>query len=212
MVVNLPMTMSASAANSVDETIAADAVHDPFADTADEVLADYTVSGHAGAFSALVARHSTRYYHVAYRLVLNQQDAEDIVQTAFVKLWQGKARWKAGKKAKFTSWFHRIVHNAAIDVLRRRKPSSSLDVTPLVDGQPAQDDTLVQNQETDALHSALHSLTDKQRGAVVYFYYENLPQKEIARIMRCSVKAVESLLSRAKQELKGALEKDGHKR
>ena len=77
----------------------------------DESLLAFIVSGDAAAFEALVTRYHRRFYHMAYRWLLNQEDAEDIVQQSFVKLWSGKAKWKTNKKAKFTTWFYTILYH-----------------------------------------------------------------------------------------------------
>ena len=57
------------------------------------------------AFTALVNRHSKRFYSIAYRILFNKNDAEDIVQKAFLKLWNRPKLWKQSKDAKFTTWF-----------------------------------------------------------------------------------------------------------
>src|SRR5687768_12514784 len=77
-------------------------------------------AGDATAFSTLVRHHTTRFYASAFRIVLNKEDAEDVVQDAFTKLWNGKATWQAERGAKFTTWFYRIVTNQAMDAIAKK--------------------------------------------------------------------------------------------
>ena len=87
----------------------------------DEDLLRFVQGKEVRAFDCLVQRHHRRFYQMVYRWVLSREDAEDIVQTAFLKLWTGKARYKEAKKARFTTWFYRILYNQAMDHLRGTK-------------------------------------------------------------------------------------------
>lgn len=168
----------------------------------DEALMDFIHGGNVRAFETLVKRHHRRFYNMAYRWVLHPHDAEDIVQDSFTKIWSGKAKWKANKKAKFTTWFYRIIHNQAVDMLRSKsRPHSELTETIASDDLPA-DERLATAAQEKRLRETLLELTEPQRMAVMLFYYEALSQKEIAKIMGIGVKALESLLSRARATLK----------
>lgn len=171
----------------------------------DESLLDFIAAADEQAFAALLQRHHLRFYHTVFRWVLQAQDAEDIVQQAFLKLWSGKARFKAGKKAKFTTWFYRILYNQAMDALRARKNAFvelNEEIAPSDDNQEAE---LAAWQQQQTLRAALENLPENQRVAVQLFYFEALKQKDIAQIMGLSVKALESQLSRAKQSLREQL-------
>ena len=163
---------------------------------------DFIRGGNIKAFEALVARHHKRFYIMSYRWVMHQQDAEDIVQDAFLKLWNGKARWKANKKARFTTWFYRILYNQAMDMLRARKRSRSdiLDDIPSLDKNAEEQEIFGQQQRE--LRKVISELPDNQRIAVNLFYFEDLSQKHIANMMGISLKALESQLSRARVTLR----------
>jgi len=75
--------------------------------------------GEHAAFTILVQRHASRFYRVAYRFVSNRAEAEDIVQDAFLKLWERPNMWQAGKNTAFTTWFHRVVINLCLDRTRK---------------------------------------------------------------------------------------------
>lgn len=170
---------------------------------ADELLMKRIASGDAAAFSTLVNRHARRFFGAAYRVALNKEDAEDIVQEAFCKIWSGKAQWKDERGAKFTTWFYRIVCNQAIDHMAKkgRGYGGELDEnTP--SGDANAEEELLSSRRTQDIHAALAELPERQRTAITLFYNEELSQKEAAEVMGITVKAVESLLGRAKQALK----------
>ncbi len=177
-------------------------------ETSDEQCASQACQGDESALRALIERHSRQFYAVAYRVVLNQEHAEDVVQEAFVKLWTGKARWEEGKGAKFTTWFHRIVHNAAIDITRRKEHK----VVPLKPEFDIKDERIDQEwamqkgQEAEEVRQALESLPERQRMALTYVYYGEMKQAEIAEMMGVSLKALESLLVRGKTALRSYIE------
>lgn len=173
-----------------------------FNDMPDESLMDFIRGGNLTAFDTLVARHHRRFYAMTYRWVMHQQDAEDIVQDAFMKLWSGKARWKSGRKAQFTTWFYRILYNQAMDRLRSRKRALAELADDIPSGEANAEEQEIAHQEQKALREALCMLPESQRIAVNLFYFEQMPQKHIAQTLGISLKAVESLLSRAKTSLR----------
>ncbi|MCI5049357.1 MAG: sigma-70 family RNA polymerase sigma factor [Rickettsiales bacterium] len=168
----------------------------------DESLMDFIHAGEVRAFETLVSRHHQRFYRQVYRWVLHAEDAEDVVQEAFMKIWSGKARWKAKKKARFTTWFYRILYNQAVDLLRKRNRSVSELKDDIPDEGPTAEDEQIDKQRQMALRSVLKELPERQRIAVNLFYFEDLSQKQIADMMGISVKALESLLSRARTQLR----------
>lgn len=173
-----------------------------YADMPDENLMDFIRAGNIRAYETLVSRHHSRFSSMVYRWVLHAQDAEDIVQDAFLKLWTGKARWKSSKGARFTTWFYRILYNQAMDVLRTRKRAFYELDDNIESGDASAETHLIDNQQQRELRRILAELPENQRIAVNLFYFENLPQKQIAEMMGLSVKALESQLSRARNTLK----------
>lgn len=173
-------------------------------DVSDEMLMKRTSTGDPAAFSALVQRHSRRFYAAAYRIVLDKADAEDVVQDAFCKLWNGRAKWQEAKGAKFTTWFYRIVTNQALDHFAKRGRHAGGELLDDVhaSADPSAEEEMLAARQTDAMAVALAELPERQRAAIVLFYNEEMSQKETAEAMGLSVKAVESLLVRARQALK----------
>ncbi len=178
----------------------------------DEDLMRRIQNGDHQAFAALVRRHSQMFYACAYRVSGNQEEAEDAVQDAFLKLWSKPELWKEGRGAKFTTWFYRVVVNSATDRLRTQRRRRSAGDAPLdyvpEDG-PAQDEKIQAGQEHSALEGAIQALPERQKLALNLCFYEGLSNKEAADTLGVGLKALESLLMRAKSGLKQTLAEQG---
>jgi len=168
--------------------------------TSDEELMEMLKAGNKArgeAFATLVRRHTRYFYNVAYRIVLEKETSEDIVQKAFLKIWEKPDLW-SGDKAKFKTWFYRIVCNLAIDDRRRLRPVE-LDFD-VVDEREEKD-----SGEQKELYTALKSIPARQRAAIMLVYFEEKKQIDAAKILGVGVKALESLLSRGKKQLQQSL-------
>ena len=160
-----------------------------YATMADEDLMRFIQAKDVKAFDTIVARHHGRFYSMVYRWVLNQEDAEDIVQLALLKLWSGKARFKAGKGAKFTTWFYRVLYNQAMDVLRAGR-RQFVDVEDVVlKSTDNLEMTAIEKDRQKQIYEALNTLPESQRVAISMVYFEELPQKQIAQMLGISLKA-----------------------
>ena len=176
----------------------------------DEELMVRVQSADHEAFSILVSRHTRMFYAAAYRMYPHQDEAEDIVQEAFLKLWHRPEIWKADKGAKFTTWFYRVVTNLAIDYARKKKNTKGSEVLDrITDDSASQQDTMEVDQQQQMLEQAIQKLPERQRIALNLCFYEELSNKEAAEIMEVGVKALESLLMRAKAGLKDILTRQG---
>ncbi len=91
----------------------------------DEELMEQVKSGDRASFSELVTRHTNRFYGLAYRMLASREEAEDIVQESFLMIWESPEKWDSGKKAKFTTWFYRVVANACLDSKRKARAITS---------------------------------------------------------------------------------------
>ncbi len=171
----------------------------------DETLVTHVAAADRGAYAVLVHRHGLRYRALAYRMMGDMAQAEDLVQEAFVKLWTHADRFDA-KKAKFTTWFHRIVVNRCLDEKRKRTPD------PLPEGFDQQDEadnaeeTMVTESANRAMRAAVSNLPERQRVAVTLSYFDGLSNIEAAEVMDLKLKAYESLLVRARAKLRDELE------
>jgi RNA polymerase sigma-70 factor (ECF subfamily) len=173
----------------------------------DAQLVDFIANGNHAAFAEMVTRHTDKFFALAFRTLQHQGDAEDVVQSAFINFWQRPQMWRADK-AKFTTWFYRVIINACHDHRRRR--SREVLVEPEVFEKtmhysPSEESRASNKQDQHwrqcCLESAMASLPSSQRDALNLVVYSELPQKQAAEILGVSLKALESLLIRAKRNL-----------
>ena len=174
-----------------------------FSEISDESLVQRVQNGEHEAFAQLVRRHTNLFFKAAYRMCSNENEAEDIVQDAFLKFWKKPEAFDADKGAKFTTWFYRVVTNLAIDHMRRKKPQTDPVVLDfMADERESVDEMMEQHQREEALEVAIQALPERQKAALNLCFYEGLSNKEAAEILGVGVKALESLLMRAKKSLK----------
>ena len=159
------------------------------------------------AFAELVQRHTERFYALSFRTLHNHGDAEDIVQNAFIKLWQNPHAWKA-EKSLFTTWFYRVVLNACHDFQRKHQRNVLQDVetiervlAPAKSEQSLLEIKQHESEREQRFQSALAALPAAQKDALNLVVNCALPQKQVAEILGVSLKALESSLIRAKRSL-----------
>lgn len=160
--------------------------------------------GDPKAFRRLVDQHARPLVTYLTRLMNNQHEAEEIAQEVFVRVWQNADEFKSTFRA--STWLHRIGHNLAVDQLRRRKGCTEFDAE--LDPAPISQQPLPlmeQKQRATSLHVVLDALPLRQKMAMLLKYEQDFSNPEIASVLNLSVDAVESLLSRAKRELKDQL-------
>ena len=173
----------------------------------DEQLMAQVVRGEAPAFRLLAGRHLGRAHAIAFRLLHNREDAEEVAQEAISKVWQKAASFDPTRSA-FGTWFYRIVSNASLDRLRRRKPpSENLDdyTERLSDTAPTGEDLRMKADQSRHIRQAMAVLPPTQQMALTLVYYEEFSQAEAARIMNITTSALEALLFRGKKGLKQRL-------
>ena len=173
----------------------------------DKSLISQIQEGSHEAFATLVNRHSNRFYSIAYRLVSNKDDAEDIVQEAFLKLWDRPQLWNPNKQAKFTTWFYKVIINLCFDLTKKKKPIDLPEDIELVDRNPGQDVLLDTHQKQTLLEGFVQELPARQQLALNLCFYEGLTNKQAAEIIGVKVKAVQSLIMRAKTTLKAKVKR-----
>jgi RNA polymerase sigma-70 factor (ECF subfamily) len=172
----------------------------------DDLLLRRIQQGDHEAFASLVQRHAKRFYSEAYRIVQHRDDAEDLVQSAFLKLWERPELWDQRKQAKFTTWFYTVVTNLCLDHAKRKKPLPLTDEIDFVDNRPGQDELLQQKERRDLVDHVIHELPERQQLALTLCFYEELSNQEAAEVMGVNLKALQSLVMRAKTALKARLQ------
>jgi len=177
------------------------------AEESDDGLLAYIANGDRRAFALLMDRHLDRAASLARRVLNNRSDAEDVVQDAFLKVWQKAGQWQPGR-AQFSTWLYRVVVNRCLD-LKRKPVNAALDnVAEQSDDRPDAYEDIVARQRQAKIAAAVADLPERQRTAIALSYTAGLSNVEAAASMDISVKAFESLLVRAKRELRGRLAGD----
>ncbi len=160
-------------------------------------------------FNVLARRYEGRVRTIC-RGIVGMDDADDMVQETFIKAWKGLGTYR--QRNEFAAWLSTIARNTCRDYLRKRKrrPSISLDALTEehgdqfapVSGERSPDDHVLNLELKDEVTAALNSLSEEQRRAVVYHYFDGLKYPEIAKEMRTSIGTVKSRLSRARASLR----------
>jgi RNA polymerase sigma-70 factor (ECF subfamily) len=171
-------------------------------DKDDQELLALIQEGSHEAFAELVQRHTERFYRLAYRYVQNRETAEDLVQDAFVGLWANPASWRAERNSKFTTWFYRIVVNLCLDWQKKKRPLPLNEEMPLADERESVDEAMIRIQEQKLLEKEIAALPERQRTALNLCFDEGLTNQEAAESMGLNLKALQSLIMRAKTTLK----------
>ena len=172
-----------------------------------------------GAFAQLVDMYQNRVVGVLYHMVGNIDEAEDLAQEVFLRIYRSRNGYVP--TAKFSTWLFTIVNNLALNAIRdrKRKPtsglagseSSPLGARPLEQlaaapsgGMPSR--VFAKGELSEIVRAAVAQLSEDQRLAVILNKFEDMSYRQIAEIMKKSEKAVKSLLSRARGSLRQILE------
>ncbi|RPE72024.1 RNA polymerase ECF family sigma subunit [Pacificibacter maritimus] len=177
---------------------------DTHIDASDDALLIAFGNGDRLAARTLTERLAPRVIGYAARLLKDRAEAEDVAQDAMMRLWKIAPDWRTGE-AKVTTWLYRVVTNLCTDRLRKKRGTGLDEIAEPEDGKPSQEAVLMQKQRVDALNSALSTLPERQKQAVVLRHIEGLSNPEIAQILDIGVEAVESLTARGKRALAQAL-------
>lgn len=153
----------------------------------------------------MVARKLPRLLALAMRMLGDRTEAEDVAQDAFLRIWHQSSCWQPGQ-ARFDTWLHRVALNLCYDRLRRRREQLVAKPPDQIDLGPTPEQGLEQADLGDRVGRALAALPPRQREAIVLHYYQELSNIDAAAVMEVSVEALESLLSRARRNLRAQLE------
>jgi RNA polymerase sigma-70 factor (ECF subfamily) len=168
----------------------------------DQELLALIQEGSHQAFAELVQRHTRRFYRLAFHYVQNRDTAEDLIQDAFLRLWENPANWQPERNSKFTTWFYRIVVNLCLDWQKKKRPVALDEEMPLMDERETADEAIMRIQEQRLLEKEIAALPERQRTALNLCFDEELSNQEAAEAMGVNLKALQSLIMRAKTTLK----------
>jgi len=172
----------------------------------DRELAARAQAGDMAAFEELVRRHQQGLFSYLYRMCRNSSDAEETAQAAMVRAWEKLATFRGASS--FKTWLYRIGTNLCLNLRMRRKPTEELCETMAAPDVERPDAEYRQKVREETVRRALECLPDDQRAALVLLVYEDMTYKEIAETLGKTVRAVDSLLFRAKANVRKALAED----
>lgn len=166
----------------------------------------------SAALREVIADHAERLHRIAWRMVGDAGEAEDIVQEALLRLWDQApalaARHPVGSAAaasvRLGGWLARVVTNLAIDRLRRSRRIAIGELPERADEAPLPEAVVAAEEERARARAVIAALPERQRAAIVLTYYEELPNVEAAAVLDMNIKAFESLLHRARAALRQA--------
>jgi RNA polymerase sigma-70 factor (ECF subfamily) len=164
--------------------------------------------GDQGAFAALVTRHQRYVYNLAYRLLRDAHEAEDLTQEAFLRAWRGLGGYRGD--ARFTTWLYRIVTNLCYNRmpgLRRQVAQAGDAALEALSAPQAHDpqDQVEASERRARVQAAIEALPDKYRLIVTLFYLQQLSYAEIAETLNLPLGTVKTHLYRARGRLKRLL-------
>lgn len=175
----------------------------------DDELMQRAGSGDRAAFAELVSRYLGRAEALAARITGNASDAEEIVQEAFLRTWLKAPEWEAHDarpgRARFSTWFYRVLVNLCIDRRRRPCPVPLEAAADVADPEASAFERLARGESAAQVAAAIAELPERQRAALALSYFEEMSSAEAAAVLAVSVGALESLLVRARRNLRDAL-------
>ena len=182
----------------------------PAEQATDAQLITQVLAGNQAHYRLLVERHQQAVYNAAYRLVGNRDEAADITQDTFLRAYQALASFQQDKP--MPPWLCRIAINLALNRLKRRRPTVSLDEEP--DDSPALEvpdlrtepqANLLRAERQQVLRQAILELPPEQRVVIELRHFQELSYQEMAGSLNLSLASVKSRLFRARQRLREIL-------
>jgi RNA polymerase sigma-70 factor, ECF subfamily len=185
----------------------------------DASAVERTLAGERDAYCVLVERYSRNVYRLAYRMMGNSHDAEEVVQEAFLRAYQKLGQFAGNSN--FGTWVYRIAANHAIDRIRQRNVEESRQASPggamteeqevdpvaAVKDPSASPERLAGSAELAArMKEALDALTPAERTAIVMRHWEGCAIEEIAAVLKSNSNATKNTVFRAVSKLRKALE------
>ena len=159
--------------------------------------------GDRAAQAALVNRNMPIVFRVAYRMLQDRAEAEDVTQETFLRAWKALPDWQP--RAKFSTWACTVALNLCRDRLRKKKPVLMDELPERVDSALRPEEALASQQGLQDIAKKIAALPERQREALTLCALEGMSNIEAAATMEVGVRALESLLARARRSLRASL-------
>ncbi len=173
-------------------------------DDPDVEFVQRAAKGDEDAVRVLVDRHMSMIHALSFRLLGNGQDAEDVTQEAFMRVWTHAKFWEPDR-ARFSTWLYRVSVNLCYDRLRKRREVLTDELPEQVDRAVLQDMVLVESEKSNRVREAVSLLPARQKIAITLCHFQGVSNIEAAEVMEVSIEALESLLARGRRTLRKIL-------
>jgi RNA polymerase sigma-70 factor (ECF subfamily) len=181
----------------------------PAAEPDDRQLVETIRGGDADAFETLVRRKTSKVYALCYRVIGNAEDAKDISQLVFLKLWENLEKYDP--QYAFDTWLYRMVTNVAIDFMRNRQSRDNAvnsNLRLVKTAAEAEQGVVIQRKEVENVFNEVSNvLSPKQKTIFVMNQMDDLPSAEIAKILGCRESTVRNHLFNARKLMQQQLKK-----
>ena len=170
----------------------------------DKYLIEQVLKGDVNSFSIIVEKHQNRSFNLAVKICGNREDAEEIVQDAFLKAYKSLGGFKM--ESNFTTWLYRIVYNTAISQIRYKNENAMPLEDAMLEVSNRRDDNDNENELDNErkkllINFALGKLNEIDRGLITFMYYDELTIDEMVEITGMSASNIKVRLHRSRQKL-----------
>lgn len=184
----------------------------------EQLLIEKAKQGDIKAFEELIIEHEKTVYNIVYRMMNNVDDAYDLSQETFIKVYRQISSFDG--KSKFSTWIYRIATNTCLDELRKRKGKETFSMNEMIESEDGQiisqyidesentEDKILDKEQAQIIRQALSEVNENYRIIITLRDINNLSYDEIAQILNISLGTVKSRISRARKEMKRILTQD----
>lgn len=174
----------------------------------DQILINQIIEGDMHAFSVLVDRYKDLVYTVTIRMLKHKEEAEEVAQDTFVKMYKSLNRFKGDSK--FSTWLYRIAYNSCLDRIKKnRKHLKDVEINDITAHEVKTIDNALENmqqkEQAEAILQCIEQLPSQDSMMLTLYYYEDLSLKELSEIMGISANSVKVKMFRCRKKLAGIL-------
>ncbi|MHB1392807.1 MAG: RNA polymerase sigma factor [Clostridia bacterium] len=167
-------------------------------------IVNQCLAGDVNAFEVLIERYKKAIFNTAFRMMGNREEAEDVSQEAFIRMYNSLAKYNP--EYKFMTWALKVTTNLCLDSLRKRKGEVPIDEGfEIKDGKDTPEEEYIRKESQKLVQDAIMKLPEKYREFLILFHHRNLSYQEIINITGETLTIVKNRLYRARQMLKDEL-------
>ncbi|NLM44449.1 MAG: sigma-70 family RNA polymerase sigma factor [Clostridiales bacterium] len=181
----------------------------------EKLLVYRSKKGDIDAFEELIYNYEKKAYNIAYRIMGNEEDAKDMAQEAFIKIYKSIGNFRGDST--FSTWLYRIVTNVCLDELRKRKKNNTVPLEMSIESEKGTaivelsaeketpEDIYEQVEKKQLIQSAISSLSEDYKTVIILRDVQGFSYEEIATMLNCSLGTIKSRINRARNLLKDKL-------